>query len=113
LSEIIWAGFSLTLICTILVNSVTKEVSGAGNIILGPAEAKLLGFARHFSIKEVLGENFAGARSEAGRWSQLSVPKIIFPAPDESITKLVSNITFNLLLIVDNSRALKSLSKNS
>jgi hypothetical protein len=35
----------------------------------------LLGFAK--------GENFAGARSEAGRWSQLNVPKIIFPAPDE------------------------------
>jgi hypothetical protein len=59
----------------LLTNLVTKQVSGAGNIILGPAEAKLLGLAE--------GENFAGARSEAGRWSQLSVPKIIFPAPDE------------------------------
>jgi hypothetical protein len=65
-----------------LINSVTKEVSGAGNIILGTLSwlqrpGSLGALAKSPSVKP---SNFASVG-----------PKIIFPAPDENVTKLVSN----------------------
>jgi hypothetical protein len=66
-----------------LINSVTKEVSGAGNIILGTLSwlqrPGSLGAPAKFS-PSAKPSNFASVG-----------PKIIFPAPDENVTKLVSN----------------------